>query len=268
MRPRLGRRGADERFALALNARAPVGRGIEARSPPPWSTWALAPGSSTRETATLSGGQVARVALADVLSRFDVTLLDEPTNDSTSSASRRRGGGGGAALGRDGHRLRRPGLPRRRTVTSVAEIDEHSHRAALGGGGPPIGKKRDRRRAGRPSRPTPSIRPSRPNWPTGPDGSASGPPRPYGRNGPRDHDKAQRDFGSTGPKNWPRGRGRRNGLCIGLETVEEPWEGWDLRFTIIQAPRAGAVVAVWRRRSSTGTSIWGPLTLGVGSADG
>ena len=35
-----------------------------------------------QEAATLSGGQAARVALAAiVLSRFDVTLLDEPTND-------------------------------------------------------------------------------------------------------------------------------------------------------------------------------------------
>ena len=35
-----------------------------------------------QDSSTLSGGQAARVALAAILlSRFDITMLDEPTND-------------------------------------------------------------------------------------------------------------------------------------------------------------------------------------------
>jgi ATPase subunit of ABC transporter with duplicated ATPase domains len=64
---------------------------------------------------TLSGGQEAKVALsAIVLSRYDITLLDEPTNDldfdgldRSPRIPRRR------PSGLDGHRLARPGVPRR-----------------------------------------------------------------------------------------------------------------------------------------------------------
>ncbi len=53
-----------------------------------------------------------------------------------------------------------------------------------------------------------------------------------------------------------------------LEVVEKPWEGWDLRFSIEEAPRSGVVVvrledAVIER----GAFRLGPLNLQIGWAD-
>lgn len=86
-------------------------------------------------TATLSGGEAARVGLAALLlSRFDVQLLDEPTNDLDAS--------GLDVLERWVTRLDAPTLlvshDRRflqNVVTHVAEIDEFSREVALYGGG-------------------------------------------------------------------------------------------------------------------------------------
>jgi ATPase subunit of ABC transporter with duplicated ATPase domains len=89
----------------------------------------------SQPTTSLSGGEAARAGLAALLlSRFDVYLLDEPTND----------------LDLDGlERLERWVLAREapvvlvshdrrfldRVVTDVAEIDEFTHRVSVYGGG-------------------------------------------------------------------------------------------------------------------------------------
>ena len=47
-----------------------------------WADLGLPASLLAQPTATVSGGQAARVELASIfLSRFDVFLLDEPTND-------------------------------------------------------------------------------------------------------------------------------------------------------------------------------------------
>src|SRR6202034_2662964 len=78
-----GEFGADDRFTLALERYETLSAGdIDARIAGILGELGLPAGIVDQETATLSGGQSARVALAAiVLSRFDVTLLDEPTND-------------------------------------------------------------------------------------------------------------------------------------------------------------------------------------------
>ena len=79
----------------------------------------------------LSGGQAARAALAALLlSRFDIVLLDEPTNDLDFDGLERledfldRRGGGLVVVSHDRAFLER-------IVTSVGEIDAGSHRLTL-----------------------------------------------------------------------------------------------------------------------------------------
>src|SRR3954470_18064354 len=87
------------------------------------------------ETAALSGGQAARAALAAILlSRFDVVLLDEPTNDLDFDGLARlerfvaERPGGAVIVSHDRAFLDH-------TVTRVLEIDEIAHTASEYGGG-------------------------------------------------------------------------------------------------------------------------------------
>ena len=86
-------------------------------------------------TATLSGGEAARAGLAALLlSRFDVYLLDEPTNDLDLDGLRRLEDwllGLDAAVVLVSHDRRFLD----RVITDVAEIDEFTHRLTIFGGG-------------------------------------------------------------------------------------------------------------------------------------
>jgi ATPase subunit of ABC transporter with duplicated ATPase domains len=88
-----------------------------------------------QEMLSLSGGQVAKVALAGIeLSRFDITLLDEPTNDLDFLGPEylerlvKQTPGGIIIVSHDRAFLES-------TVDSVLELDEHDHRARLYRGG-------------------------------------------------------------------------------------------------------------------------------------
>src|SRR5207249_6324432 len=83
----------------------------------------------------LSGGQAARTSLAAiVLARFDVFLLDEPTNDLDFTGLERLErflhelAGGAVVVSHDRAFLDR-------TITSVLELDEHRHSATEYAGG-------------------------------------------------------------------------------------------------------------------------------------
>ena len=87
------------------------------------------------ETVNLSGGQAARASLASVLlSRYDVFLLDEPTNDLDFAGLERLErfvlglSAGLVVVSHDREFLAR-------TVTSVLDVDEPSRTAVLYGGG-------------------------------------------------------------------------------------------------------------------------------------
>jgi len=86
-------------------------------------------------TVTLSGGEAARAGLAALLlSRFDVYLLDEPTNDLDLDGLERLERwllGLDAAVLLVSHDRRFLD----RVITDVAEIDEHTHRLTMFGGG-------------------------------------------------------------------------------------------------------------------------------------
>ena len=95
----------------------------------------LPPDLLDAETVHLSGGQAARASLASVLlSRYDVFLLDEPTNDLDFAGLERLErfvlglSSGLVVVSHDREFLAR-------TVTSVLDVDEPSRTAVLYGGG-------------------------------------------------------------------------------------------------------------------------------------
>ncbi|MCW2615188.1 MAG: putative transporter ATP-binding protein, partial [Frankiales bacterium] len=95
----------------------------------------LSAGLLSAETASLSGGQAARASLASVLlSRYDVFLLDEPTNDLDFAGLERLERfvlglqAGLVVVSHDREFLAR-------TITSVLDLDEPSRTATLYGGG-------------------------------------------------------------------------------------------------------------------------------------
>jgi ATPase subunit of ABC transporter with duplicated ATPase domains len=128
--------GAADAYAHAFEAWLALGGAdLEQRAETVLRDLGLDPALLARETAALSGGQAARVALAAILlSRFDVLLLDEPTNDLDFDGLHRlerfvaERPGGAVIVSHDRAFLER-------TVTRVLEIDEISHTAAEYGGG-------------------------------------------------------------------------------------------------------------------------------------
>ena len=127
---------SDDDYSRALEQWLALGAAdFEARAGRVFADLSIDDGLRVQPTATLSGGEAARVSLASLLlARFDVMLLDEPTND----------------LDLDGlDRLERwiVGLDvpvalvshdrafLERTITDVIEIDHHSHRATWFAGG-------------------------------------------------------------------------------------------------------------------------------------
>ena len=227
-------------------------------------------GLSDRPVATLSGGQEAKVALAGIeLSRYDVTLLDEPTNDLDFDGLRRLEAwvasrtGGLVIVSHDRDFLDR-------TVASVVELDPHDRSARQYGGGwagyrseranarrhaEEAYTRYDRQRAqleGRAERQR--------QWAT------SGVRREVRH--ARDHDKAQRDFRINRTEKLASKARQTERALEALDPVAKPWEGWELRFSIEEAPRSGDVVvrlagAVIER----GSFRMGPLDLEIGWGD-
>jgi len=131
-----GTPGADDRYAVALERWLALGGAdLDARLGQVWADLGLTNRLLVQPTGSLSGGEAARAGLAALLlARFDVFLLDEPTNDLDLA-------------GLD--RLERwiADLPAAvvlvshdrtflaRTVTGVVELDEFTYRATAYGGG-------------------------------------------------------------------------------------------------------------------------------------
>jgi ATPase subunit of ABC transporter with duplicated ATPase domains len=218
-------------------------------------------------TAALSGGQAARVSLAAILlSRYDVILLDEPTNDLDFEGLERleafilSRSGGLMVVSHDRAFLER-------TITSVLEIDEHTHQARLFRGGwlAYLEERATLRRHAeeeyatyQDSRQELMERARRERqWAT------TGVNREKRK--PRDNDKAQRDFRINRTEKLAARSRMTEKALERLEAVDKPWEGWQLRFSIDQAPRSGTVVArledaVVRR----GDFCLGPIDIEIG----
>ncbi len=241
-----GEKGAGERYADALDTYGALGVDtFPARVASTFAELGLPDSLLARPTAALSGGQLARVALAAVLlSRFDVLLLDEPTND----------------LDFDGlARLEAFLLAKRQptaivshdralleaVVTSVLELDpdEHTARAFEGGFAAYLDERStarrhaeedfarfERQRAELASR----ARRER-DWAT------SG--VRHDKRAPRDNDKVQRGFRVNRTERLAQ-RARRTERAIEqLKRLDKPFEGWELHFSIGEIERSGSVVA-------------------------
>ena len=78
-----GDAGSDDRYTTAFDRWMSLGAAdFDARVGEVWAELGLDPVLLDRPTAVLSGGEAARSSLASLLlARFDVFLLDEPTND-------------------------------------------------------------------------------------------------------------------------------------------------------------------------------------------
>ena len=193
----------------------------------------------------LSGGQQARAALAAILlSRFDVFLLDEPTNNLDFAGLDRLErfldglAGGVIVVSHDRAFLDR-------TVTRVLELQEESHRAVeYAGGWSDYVEQRelarsqqyeafDKYKAER-SRLHDRLREQR-QW------AVSGVSKE--KKNPKDNDKAQRDFRiNRTEKQASKVRITEKALA-NLETVDKPWEGWRLQLQFAPEARSGDVVA-------------------------
>jgi len=226
------------------------------------------------ETVTLSGGQAARASLASVLlSRYDVFLLDEPTNDLDFAGLERLEQfctslrAGLVVVSHDREFLAR-------TITSVLDIDGPSRSARLFNGGytayleaHALGRRqaRDAFEQYDDKRAALVTQAQRQR-----EQSVRGALRAKNKrpDGDRNARGAKLEAATHAAS---RVRGIESQLDH-LDVVEEPRKQWQLHMEIAAAPRSGAVVAtlsgaVVDRRDTVSAFVLGPVDLQVAWAD-
>ncbi|MWV59262.1 ABC-F family ATP-binding cassette domain-containing protein [Rathayibacter sp. VKM Ac-2754] len=264
-----------DRYALALDRWLASGAAdLDERTPVVLADLGLAfgePGVSASSTMTsLSGGQAARVGLAALLlSRFDIVLLDEPTNDLDLDGLERleafvRGLRGGVVLvSHDREFLAR-------SVTRVLELDlAQGTNSVYGGGYDAFLEERETARRQRREKyeefaDTKADLVSRAR--TQREWSSQG-VRNAMKKSP-DNDKIRRKASMESSEKQGQKVRQMESRIARLEEVEEPRKEWQLAFTIGSAPRSSSVVstlngAVARR----GTFTLGPVSLKVDAGD-
>jgi ATPase subunit of ABC transporter with duplicated ATPase domains len=221
-------------------------------------------------TEALSGGQLARASLAGILlSRYDVFLLDEPTNDLDFDGLDRLERflteipGGLVVVSHDRAFLQR-------TVTSVLEVDEFTRQATeyRGGWDAHLEARSTARRHAEEAydlyattKESLEDRARRQRqWAANASYQA--------RKQATDNDKAQRGFKVNRTEKQAAKVRQTERQLERLDAVEEPREAWRLNLAIGTAARSGDVVA---RLSGAvverGTFRLGPLDIEVGWAD-
>ena len=217
----------------------------------------------------LSGGEAARVGLAVVLlSRFDLTLLDEPTNDLDLDglerlerwvASHR---GGLVFVSHDRVFLER-------AATEVFEIDEHARTGRRFGGGwlayldeqavaRAHAEQEYRAYTDKRSHLAAQAQQKREWVMKGVSRVKKNPDSDKHKNA---FDKAQTDKLASKANAAERAMER-------LATVDKPWEGWDLQFSIATVERSGSLVAALDDAViARGDFALGPITVDIQWAD-
>ncbi len=256
--------GADDAYADALERYLALGAAdFDARVGAVCADLGLPARVLDLEMPSLSGGQAARANLAAiVLARFDVFLLDEPTNDLDFAGLERLERflrdeltGGAVIVSHDRAFLDR-------TIT----LGARDRRAlALGHASTRVAGSRistsGRRRAATPRRSTPSTRRSGAS-----SRSRAQRQREWSLQGKAkvkksgETDKFIREFKRNSSEHVAAKAKITDRALARLEAnaVDKPWEGWDLRMEIAAAPRSGTVVA----QLSGATVHLGAFTLG------
>ncbi|WP_399083430.1 ABC-F family ATP-binding cassette domain-containing protein [Streptomyces sp. BBFR2] len=264
------RPGADDAYATALERWLALGAAdLDERAEETCAQLGLTTGLDHPMTA-LSGGQAARASLASLLlSRYDVFLLDEPTNDLDLDGLRRLEDfvsglrAGTVLVSHDREFLTR-------TVTSVVELDPAQQQVTTYGGGyTSYLEERERAR-----------RHAREEYEEYADTKASLEARAHTqrnwmakgvRNARRkatDNDKIARKGRVEATEKQAAKAKQTQRLIDRLDVVEEPRKEWELRMEIAAAPRAGAVVATLRAaEAERGTFRFGPVDLQIDWGD-
>ncbi len=268
--------GADDHYAAALDRWLAVGAAdLDARLGGVLDEVGLSEVAADQPTATLSGGQAARLELAGVLlTRADVLLLDEPTNDLDFEALSRLERfafdqrGAVVIVSHDRAFLER-------TVTGVVELDEHTRTARTYAGGwlayqeeraidrvhaeeayATYAATRDDLRSR-----SQQVR----EWST--QGTAR-----VRRSG--ESDKFIRHHRTQTSEKLAGKAAQADRALARLDEVDKPFEGWELRIELAVAERSGAVVAalegaVVERSAAPGGASFrlGPVDIEVRSVD-
>ncbi|MFI8826352.1 ABC-F family ATP-binding cassette domain-containing protein [Streptomyces sp. NPDC053431] len=265
-----GAPGADDAYAVSLERWLDLGGAdLDERAEEIADTLGLTVGLDQPMTG-LSGGQAARAGLASLLlSRYDVFLLDEPTNDLDLDGLERLEAfvkglrAGTVVISHDREFLTR-------TVTKVLELDLAQQQITLYGGG--YEAYLEERATAR--------RHAREDYEEYADKRASLESRALmqrnwmdkgvrnARRKSTDNDKIGRKLrGEASEKQAAKARQTQR-MIERLDVVEEPRKEWELRMEIAAAPRSGAVVATVREAEvRRGDFSFGPVTLQIDWAD-
>ncbi|MFF2806207.1 ABC-F family ATP-binding cassette domain-containing protein [Streptomyces sp. NPDC058000] len=265
-----GRPGADDAYATALERWLALGAAdLDDRAEETAAQLGLSV-SLDQPMTTLSGGQAARASLASLLlSRYDVFLLDEPTNDLDLDGLDRLESfvtglrAGTVLVSHDREFLAR-------TVTQVVELDLAQQQVnTYGGGYTAYLEERERAR-----------RHARERYEEYADTRATLETRAHTqrnwmekgvRNARRkapDNDKIARKGRVEATEKQAAKAKQTQRMIDRLDVVEEPRKEWELRMEIAAAPRAGAVVATLRQATvRRGDFHFGPVDLQIDWAD-
>jgi ATPase subunit of ABC transporter with duplicated ATPase domains len=262
-----GARGADDRYARALDRWLGLGGGdFEARVGTVWSELGLAERLQHQSMASLSGGEAARVSLAGLLlARFDLYLLDEPTNDLDLDglAGLEAWVTGSDApvvlVSHDREFLRR-------TVTHVAELDPFTHALSVFAGGWDA-YLTERGVAARHARERYEVYADRRDHLL----ARAQREREWSRVGvrkakkkPDDNDKIARNFKVNQTEQLAAKAARTERAIERLDVVEEPREAWQLKLSFGERARSGdVVVRLADAVAEHGTFVLGPVTLTI-----
>ncbi|MDI2125792.1 ABC-F family ATP-binding cassette domain-containing protein [Yinghuangia seranimata] len=265
-----GRAGADDEYAVALERWLDLGGAdLEERADEVAADLGLTVGLDQPMTG-LSGGQAARAGLASLLlSRYDVFLLDEPTNDLDLDGLDRLERfvtglrAGTVVISHDREFLTR-------TVTRVVELDLAQQQIrSYGGGYEAYLAEREVAR-----------RHARERYDEYADTKAGLEERgrmqrawmdkgvKNARRKASDNDKMSRKLRSESSEKQAAKARQTERMIERLEVVEEPRKEWELRMEIAAAPRAGAVVATLNAAEvRRGAFTLGPVSLQIDWGD-
>ncbi|MEU5777963.1 ABC-F family ATP-binding cassette domain-containing protein [Streptomyces venezuelae] len=268
-----GAPGADDAYAASLERWLALGGAdLDERAEEVADSLGLAV-SLDQPMTSLSGGQAARAGLASLLlSRYDVFLLDEPTNDLDLAGLERleafvRGlRAGTVVVSHDREFLTR-------TVTKVLELDLAQQQINLYGGGYDayLEERDTSRRHAREEyeeyadkkAALQSRAQMQRSWA---DKGVKNARRKAAKGG--DNDKIGRNFRADASEKQAAKARQTQRMIERLDIVEEPRKEWELRMEIAAAPRSGAVVASLRDAEVHRDAFTlGPVTLQIDWAD-